>query len=72
MAFEITPLSRDPESQIYVHAYDVEEGTMAAGNRLQVRLQVGGEITTLFDETVPAGKQWSDIHFQFQALETPV
>ena len=71
-AFEITDLVRDPEDRTYVHAYDVDGGSMDAGNRLQVRLKVGEDITTLLDVTVPAGKVWNNIHFQFQAVEDPI
>lgn len=73
MSFQITELTRTPADRARVHAYeDGDDGTLDAGDRIQVRIQVGGEISTLLDEVVPAGKQWANIHFQFQAQEDSV
>lgn len=70
MGFEITELQRDPADRVYIHAYDVASGSLAAGDRIQVRMQeVGQDIVTLFDVTVPEGKAWTGIEFQFQAVE---
>jgi len=73
MAFQITELSRTPADRAWVHAYDTgEEGTLEAGDRIRVQIQVGDETVTLLNETVPNGKVWTDIHFQFQAQEDSV
>ena len=72
MAFEITELQRDPADRIFVHAYDVNSGTLAAGQHIRVQIGTAGNITTLMDEVVPAGKVWNDIRFQFQASEETV
>lgn len=71
MPLEVTELRRDPENRIYVHCYDTGGSTMMAGERIQVRVGTGGSPETILDATVPAGKQWKEVHFQFQAEEVP-
>lgn len=73
MAFQITELSKTPADRVWVHAYNTDDdGYMEAGDRIRVQLRVGDETSTLLDELVPAGKKWTEIHFQFQAQEDTV
>jgi hypothetical protein len=67
--FAITPLQKEPENKVYVHAYDVESGTLDSGEKIRVQVKTGGEWVDLMDEQVPNGKNWKEIHFQFQAVE---
>lgn len=71
MSFKITPLSRDPKDEICVHAYDTGGGSLSSGDRIQVRIFAPG-VTVLFEEVVPEGMVWNGIHFQFQAVESPI
>ena len=72
MAFELTEKNTTPADRNHVHIYDIDGGSMNAGDRIQVRADFGEGIIVLMDELVPAGKVWNNIHFQFQAVEDSV
>ena len=46
----------DPADRIDLDA--ASSGELTAGQRLQIRAGTAGDITTLLDEEVPAGKVW--------------
>ncbi|KKN31682.1 hypothetical protein LCGC14_0821470 [marine sediment metagenome] len=70
MALALTPLIRDPDSRVFVHCYDEGDGSLAAGQRIRIQAGSAGSPVTLLDETVPAGKKWTNIQLQFQAEES--
>jgi hypothetical protein len=72
MAFEITELIRDPANRVFIHAYDVDSGTLEAGEGIRVQIGVPGNPETIFTAQVPVGTIWKNIVFQFQATEESV
>lgn len=74
MAFELTDLIRDPVTdRVELCVYNASNnGTLEAGQWLQVQIGAPAAPVTLLQIQVPEDKVWQNIRFQFQAQENPV
>lgn len=72
MAFGVNFIRQPITDRVVIHCYDVEGGSLDAGEWIQVRIGTPEDPITLLQQQVPAGKVWTEIHFQFQAQEDPV
>ena len=69
MAFILEDTVRIPPNRSTVKIDSENGGFMEAGNRIQLKADFGEGIVTIVDETVPEGKVWVNIGFQFQVEE---
>ena len=74
MAFELDFSREEITDRVLIHCYDNEGAghSLDAGEYIQVRIGTPGDYDVLLQEQVPAGKVWTGVHFQFQAVEDPV
>ena len=74
MGFEIIAQRDEVVDRVLVSAHEDEASPLTLGAGEGIRVQIGTleNPVTILAQQVPEGKQWTNIHFQFQAQEDPV